>query len=60
MKNGPGFLSGVSVTVIPRSEARGVREAASFSGSCDHPRLHRQQTLALHLFAGELTGAAEG
>jgi len=36
-----------------------VRGAASSGGPWDHPRLHRQQTLALHLFAGELAGAAD-
>ena len=54
------FLSRVSVTVAPRSEARGARGATSSGGPWDHPRLHRQQTLALHLFAGELAGAADG
>jgi len=34
--------------------------AASSRGPWDHPRLHRQQTLALHLFAGELAGATDG
>jgi hypothetical protein len=44
-----------------RGQKRGARAgAASSGGSWDHPRLHRQQTLALHLFAGELAGAADG
>jgi hypothetical protein len=46
--------------VVPRSEAGRARGAASSGGPWDHPRLHRQQTLALHLFAGELAGAADG
>src|ERR1035437_1027221 len=44
----------------PRSEAGGARGAAFCRGPWDHPRLHRQQTLALHLFAGELAGPADG
>ena len=54
------MLSRVSVTVVPRSEARRARRAASSSSSWDCPRLHGQQTLPLQLFAGELTGAADG
>src|SRR6516164_7655998 len=54
------MLRRVSVTVVPRSEARRARRAASSSSSWDCPRLHRQQTLPLQLFAGELTGAADG
>jgi hypothetical protein len=50
----------VSATVVPRSEAGARAGAASSGGPWDHPRLHRQQTLALHLFAGELAGAADG
>ena len=38
----------------------GARGAASSGGPWDHPRLHRQQTLALHLFAGEFASAADG
>src|SRR3974390_3081476 len=52
------MLSRVSVTVVPRSEARRTWRAASSSSSWGFPRLHRQQTLPLQLFAGELTGAA--
>jgi hypothetical protein len=36
------------------------RGASSSGGPWDHPRLHGQQTLALHLFAGELAVAADG
>ena len=54
------MLSRVSVTVVPRSEARRARRAASSSSFWDCPRLHRQQTLPLQLFAGELTGTADG
>ena len=54
------MLSGVPVTVVPRSEARRARRAASSSSYWDCPRLHRQQTLPLQLFAGELTDAADG
>src|SRR6516164_1436212 len=54
------MLSRVSVTVVPRSEARRARRAASSSSSWDCPRLHRQQTLPLQLFAGELAGATDG
>jgi len=50
----------LSVTVAPRSEAGRALGAASSRGPWDHPRLHRQQTLALHLFADELGGAADG
>ena len=50
----------MSVTVVPRSEAGGTYGAASSGGPWDHPRLHRQQTLPLHLFADELAGAANG
>src|SRR6201981_199262 len=50
----------MSISVVPRSEARRARRAASSKNSWDCPRLHRQQTLALQLFAGELTGAADG
>jgi hypothetical protein len=46
--------------VVPRSEARRARRAASSKSPWDCPRLHRQQTLALQLFAGELAGAADG
>src|SRR5450756_1060125 len=56
----PRFLSRASVTVVPRSEAGGTHGAASSGGPWDHPRLHRQQALALHLFAGELAGPADG
>ena len=34
--------------------------AASSGSPRNHPRLHRQQTLALQLFASELAGAADG
>src|SRR3974390_2020664 len=53
------MLSRVSVTVVPRSEARRTWRAASSSSSWGFPRLHRQQTLPLQLFAGQLTGAAD-
>src|SRR3974390_517252 len=56
----PRFLSRVSATVVPRSEAGGARGAASSGDPWDHPRLYRQQTLALQLFAGELAGTADG
>ena len=54
------MLSRVSVTVVPRSEARRAWRAASSGSSWRFPGLHRQQTLPLQLFAGELTGAADG
>jgi hypothetical protein len=56
----PRILSSVSITVVPRSEARGARETASSRDPRDHPRFHRQQTLALKLLASELAGAADG
>jgi hypothetical protein len=34
-------------------------EDASSGGARNHPRLHRQQTFALQLFAGEFAGAAD-
>ena len=57
---GPRFLSRVSATVVPKIRSGGARGAASSGGPWDDPWLHRQQTLALHLFAGELAGAADG
>src|SRR6185369_5058186 len=57
---GLDFIEGVGYGCFRRSEAGGARGAASSGGPWDHPRLHRQQTLALHLFAGELAGAADG
>src|SRR5215472_4792255 len=54
------MLSRVSVTVVPRSEARRAWRAASSGSSWRFPGLHRQQTLPLQLFAGELTGTADG
>src|SRR6476660_1992612 len=57
---GLDFYLGCRLRLFPRSEAGGARGAASSGGPWDHPRLHRQQTLALHLFAGELAGAADG
>src|SRR5437773_12003455 len=50
----------MSISVVPRSEARRARLATSSKSPWDCPRLHRQQTLALQLFAGELAGAADG
>src|ERR1700746_1462270 len=50
----------MSISVVPRSEARRARRAASSKNPWDCPGLHRQQTLALQLFAGELAGAADG
>src|ERR1035437_5868441 len=44
----------------PRSEAGRARGAASFRGPWDHPRLNRQQALALQFLARELAGAADG
>jgi hypothetical protein len=46
--------------VVPRLEARRARRAGSSNSAWDCPRLHRQQTLALQLFTGELAGAADG
>jgi hypothetical protein len=54
------FIARMSISVVPRSEARHARRAASSKNPWDCPRLHRQQTLALQLFAGELAGAADG
>src|SRR5450830_1841909 len=56
----PRLWSTLSVTVAPRSEAGGARGAASSRGPWDHPRLHRQQALALQFLARELAGAADG
>src|SRR5215469_6530648 len=50
----------MSISAVPRSEARHARRAASSMSPWDCTRLHRQQTLALQLFAGELAGAADG
>src|SRR5438105_11564072 len=50
----------MSISVVPRSEARRARRAGSSKSAWDCPRLNRQQTLALQLFAGELAGAADG
>jgi hypothetical protein len=50
----------MSISVVPRSEASRARRAGSSKSAWDCPRLHRQQTLALQLFAGELAGAADG
>src|SRR5438067_10157010 len=50
----------MSISVVPRSEARHARRAGCSKNPSDCPRLHRQQTLALQLFAGELAGAADG
>ena len=44
----------------PRSEAGRALGAASSRGPWDHPRLHRQQALALQFLARELAGAADG
>src|SRR5260370_25053207 len=49
----------MSISFVPRSEAS-ARRAGSSKSAWDCPRLHRQQTLALQLFAGELAGAADG
>jgi hypothetical protein len=54
------MLSAVSVTPAARSEARRARRAAASGSSWGFPGLHRQQTLPLQLFAGELTGTADG
>src|SRR6266568_8735513 len=54
------FIARMSISVVPRSEARRARRAGSSKSAWDCPRLHRQQTLALQLFAGELAGAADG
>jgi len=45
-----------------RSETGRASVAASSDSpwTWNHPRLHRQQTLALQLFAGELAGATDG
>jgi hypothetical protein len=40
--------------------AKRARRVASSKNPWDCPGLHRQQTLALQLFAGELAGAADG
>ena len=45
---------------LRRSEARRARGGASSRGPWDHPRLHRQQALALQFLARELAGAADG
>jgi hypothetical protein len=50
----------MSISVVPRSEVRRAPRAASSKGAWDCPSFHRQQTLALQLFAGELAGAADG
>src|ERR1700751_4083017 len=50
----------MSISFVPRSEARHARRAASSKNPWDCPRLHRQQTLALQFFASELAGAADG
>src|SRR6516165_3100670 len=55
-----GFRFSVHTAVVPKIRSGGARGAASSGGPWGHPRLHRQQTLALHLFAGELAGAADG
>jgi hypothetical protein len=39
---------------------RRARRAGSYKSDWDCPRLHRQQTFALQLFAGELAGATDG
>src|ERR1700728_672006 len=49
-----------SLTAVAGSKAGSTRRTASSGGSRDHPRLHRQQALALQLFAGELASAADG
>src|SRR5262249_20223151 len=56
---GRRVLLRVSRHVRPRLEARSARAAAS-SLTWVHRRLHRQQTLALQLFSGELAGATDG
>jgi hypothetical protein len=43
-----------------RSETGCASAAASSDSPWDHPGLHRQQTLALQLFASELAGATDG
>jgi hypothetical protein len=45
--------------VTLRSEAGCARRTASASGARDHLGLHRQQSLALQLLAGELAGTAD-
>jgi len=50
----------VSATVVSEIRSGARARGRLFRGPWDHPRLHRQQTLALHLFAGELAGAADG
>jgi len=53
-------LGGVSIGGSERSEAWRARGGASSRGPWDHPRLHRQQALALQFLARELAGAADG
>jgi hypothetical protein len=53
--------AGASASSLAKScSARGARGTASSGDPWDYPRLHRQQTLALQLFASELAGAADG
>src|SRR6516225_894185 len=47
------------VGLFPESETAPASGAASSDSPRNHPRFHRQQTLALQLFAGELTGATD-
>src|SRR6516164_1210769 len=45
--------------LFPGSETAPASGAASSDRPWNHPRFHRQQTLALQLLAGELTGATD-
>src|SRR5579863_1741433 len=54
-----GHRRRVAATVAPRLNAGSARWAASASGSGGYPRLHRQQSLTLELFASQLSGAAD-
>src|SRR6516225_4148001 len=46
--------------LFPESETAPASGAASSDSPRNHPRFHRQQTLALQLLAGELAGATDG
>src|SRR5215472_6084813 len=46
--------------LFPGSETAPASGAASSDSPRNHPRFHRQQTLALQLLAGEFTGATDG
>src|SRR5258707_15801210 len=56
----PSLLKGTTAWRLRRIEAGRARGAASSRGPEDHPRLHRQQALALQFLARELAGAADG